>query len=182
MKRADTSPTSLPRTMPRLGLRDLVLQGSHSILAERDHSSICPPLQVGRHSRARRCAAVGYILYHLGNSDAPSATNWATDDSSQFTAILRLRSKSAARLYSRYSAGFPGGSRSGKSRGRGTRRALVRGLRCEVLHDEDAMAADKLAEGIRKFSAGARVLVQYAQSRVAKMASSSNPPRSTRSF
>jgi transaldolase len=39
------------------------------------------------------------------------------------------------------------------------------------MHNEDAMATDKLAEGIRKFSADARKLEQYAQARVAKMAS-----------
>jgi transaldolase len=37
------------------------------------------------------------------------------------------------------------------------------------MHNEDAMATDKLAEGIRKFSADARKLEQYAQARVAKM-------------
>jgi hypothetical protein len=42
VKRADTSRASLPRPMPRLGLRDLVLQVSHSIEAEGDQSSICP--------------------------------------------------------------------------------------------------------------------------------------------
>jgi transaldolase len=40
------------------------------------------------------------------------------------------------------------------------------------MHNEDAMATDKLAEGIRKFYADARKLEQYAQSRVSqKMAS-----------
>jgi transaldolase len=39
------------------------------------------------------------------------------------------------------------------------------------MHNEDAMATDKLAEGIRKFSADARKLEQYAQARVSKMAS-----------
>jgi transaldolase len=39
------------------------------------------------------------------------------------------------------------------------------------MHNEDAMATDKLAEGIRKFSADARKLEQYAQARVAKMTS-----------
>src|SRR5262245_18089811 len=40
------------------------------------------------------------------------------------------------------------------------------------MHNEDAMATDKLAEGIRKFYADARKLQQYAQARVAqKMAS-----------
>ena len=38
------------------------------------------------------------------------------------------------------------------------------------MHNEDAMATDKLAEGIRKFSADARKLEQYAQARVAKIA------------
>jgi transaldolase len=37
-------------------------------------------------------------------------------------------------------------------------------------HNEDAMATDKLAEGIRKFYADARKLEQYAQARVAKKA------------
>jgi transaldolase len=40
------------------------------------------------------------------------------------------------------------------------------------MHNEDAMATEKLAEGIRKFYADARKLEQYAQARVAqKMAS-----------
>ena len=34
------------------------------------------------------------------------------------------------------------------------------------LHNEDAMATDKLAEGIRKFYADARKLEQYARARV----------------
>jgi transaldolase len=38
------------------------------------------------------------------------------------------------------------------------------------MHNEDAMATDKLAEGIRKFYADARKLEQYAQARVAKKA------------
>jgi transaldolase len=39
------------------------------------------------------------------------------------------------------------------------------------MHNEDAMAVEKLSEGIRKFNADARKLEQYAQARVAKMAS-----------
>ncbi|HZY89468.1 MAG TPA: transaldolase [Gemmataceae bacterium] len=39
------------------------------------------------------------------------------------------------------------------------------------MHNEDAMATEKLAEGIRKFYADARKLEQYAQARVAKNAS-----------
>ena len=39
------------------------------------------------------------------------------------------------------------------------------------MHNEDAMATEKLAEGIRNFYADARKLEQYAQARVAKMAS-----------
>jgi transaldolase len=39
------------------------------------------------------------------------------------------------------------------------------------MHNEDAMATEKLAEGIRKFYADARKLEQYAQARVAKIAS-----------
>ena len=40
------------------------------------------------------------------------------------------------------------------------------------MHNEDAMATEKLAEGIRKFYADARKLEQYAQARVTqKMAS-----------
>ena len=39
------------------------------------------------------------------------------------------------------------------------------------MHNEDAMATDKLAEGIRNFYADARKLDQYAQARVAKKAS-----------
>ena len=40
------------------------------------------------------------------------------------------------------------------------------------MHNEDAMATEKLAEGIRKFYADARKLEEYAQARVAqKMAS-----------
>jgi transaldolase len=38
------------------------------------------------------------------------------------------------------------------------------------MHNEDAMATDKLAEGIRKFYADARKLEQYARSRVAQKA------------
>ena len=38
------------------------------------------------------------------------------------------------------------------------------------MHNEDAMATDKLAEGIRKFYADARKLEQYAQSQVAAKA------------
>ena len=38
------------------------------------------------------------------------------------------------------------------------------------LHNEDAMATDKLAEGIRKFKADARKLEQYALSRVTQKA------------
>jgi transaldolase len=38
------------------------------------------------------------------------------------------------------------------------------------MHNEDAMATEKLAEGIRKFYADARKLEQYAQARVAKIA------------
>jgi len=34
------------------------------------------------------------------------------------------------------------------------------------MHNEDAMATEKLAEGIRKFYADARKLEQYAQARV----------------
>ena len=41
------------------------------------------------------------------------------------------------------------------------------------MHNEDAMATEKLAEGIRKFYADARKLEQYAQARVSqKMARS----------
>ena len=39
------------------------------------------------------------------------------------------------------------------------------------MHNEDAMATDKLAEGIRKFYADARKLEQFVQARVAKTAS-----------
>jgi transaldolase len=40
------------------------------------------------------------------------------------------------------------------------------------MHNEDAMATEKLAEGIRKFYADARKLEQYATARVSqKMAS-----------
>jgi transaldolase len=40
------------------------------------------------------------------------------------------------------------------------------------MHNEDAMAVEKLSEGIRKFNADARKLEQYARARVAqKMAS-----------
>jgi transaldolase len=39
------------------------------------------------------------------------------------------------------------------------------------MHNEDPMATEKLAEGIRNFYADARKLEQYAQARVAKMAS-----------
>jgi transaldolase len=39
------------------------------------------------------------------------------------------------------------------------------------MHNEDAMATDKLAEGVRNFYADARKLEQYAQARVAKKAS-----------
>jgi transaldolase len=39
------------------------------------------------------------------------------------------------------------------------------------MHNEDAMATEKLAEGIRKFYADARKLEQFAQARVAKIAS-----------
>jgi transaldolase len=39
------------------------------------------------------------------------------------------------------------------------------------MHNEDAMATEKLAEGIRHFYADARKLEQYAQARVAKKAS-----------
>jgi transaldolase len=38
------------------------------------------------------------------------------------------------------------------------------------MHNEDAMATEKLAEGVRKFYADARKLEQYAQARVAKKA------------
>ena len=34
------------------------------------------------------------------------------------------------------------------------------------MHNEDAMATEKLAEGVRKFYADARKLEQYAQARV----------------
>jgi transaldolase len=36
------------------------------------------------------------------------------------------------------------------------------------MHNEDAMATDKLAEGIRKFNADARKLEQYARTQVAE--------------
>ena len=36
------------------------------------------------------------------------------------------------------------------------------------LHNQDAMAVEKLSEGIRKFYADARKLEQYAQARVAQ--------------
>jgi transaldolase len=36
------------------------------------------------------------------------------------------------------------------------------------MHNEDAMATEKLAEGIRKFYADARKLEQYAQARVSQ--------------
>jgi transaldolase len=39
------------------------------------------------------------------------------------------------------------------------------------MHNEDAMATEKLAEGLRNFYADARKLEEYAQARVAKMAS-----------
>ena len=38
------------------------------------------------------------------------------------------------------------------------------------MHNEDAMATEKLAEGIRKFYADARKLEQYALSRVTQKA------------
>jgi transaldolase len=38
------------------------------------------------------------------------------------------------------------------------------------MHNEDAMATDKLAEGIRKFNADALKLEEYALSQVAKKA------------
>jgi len=38
------------------------------------------------------------------------------------------------------------------------------------MHNEDAMATDKLAEGIRKFNADATKLQQYALSQVSKKA------------
>jgi transaldolase len=38
------------------------------------------------------------------------------------------------------------------------------------MHNEDAMATEKLAEGIRKFNADARKLEQYARSRVTQKA------------
>jgi transaldolase len=41
-----------------------------------------------------------------------------------------------------------------------------KGFRC--LHNEDAMAVEKLSEGIRKFYADARKLEQYAQAKVAQ--------------
>jgi transaldolase len=40
------------------------------------------------------------------------------------------------------------------------------------MHNEDAMATEKLAEGIRKFYADARKLEQYAQTRVTQKAAS----------
>ena len=52
------------------------------------------------------------------------------------------------------------------------------------MHNEDAMATEKLAEGIRKFYADARKLEQYAQARVAKDGQliESTPNVSTRSY
>jgi transaldolase len=40
------------------------------------------------------------------------------------------------------------------------------------MHNEDAMATEKLAEGIRKFYADARKLEQYAQARVSQKVTS----------
>jgi transaldolase len=40
------------------------------------------------------------------------------------------------------------------------------------MHNEDAMATEKLAEGIRKFYADARKLEQYALARLAQTSSS----------
>ena len=37
------------------------------------------------------------------------------------------------------------------------------------MHNEDAMATDKLSEGIRKFNADARKLEQFARTKVEKM-------------
>ena len=49
------------------------------------------------------------------------------------------------------------------------------------MHNEDAMATEKLAEGIRKFYADARKLEQYAQARVTQKVAVEGTPIDKRS-